>query len=736
MMHRTRHLTRCATWLSVLAIAAQALYAAKTPVDSATQEQKDIAILKSDAKPADKAVACKRLAVYGSGKAIPVLAPLLQDPQLASWARIALEAIPDPAADDALRSAVGKLQGRLLVGTINSIAVRRDAKAVPLLAQRLDDGDAAVASAAAVALGCIGGKGAVDALTPHLAKAPPGVRPAVAEGCIRAAESLLAASAYAEAMALYDAVRAAPVSKQKKIEATRGAILSRRAKGISLLAEQLASKDKDMFGLGLRTARELAFPDVAEVLLAELERSTPRRKAYLLIAMADRGDKAALPAAMKAAESDDLRLRTDAVRVLGLLADPGAARTLLAAALHDDATLAKEARTALARIIHPAIDKAIVDMLGDAQAAKRLLAVELVGKRQIADAVPLLMKVAGDTDEKVRVAALKTLGNVADEKQLPAVLDTLLASKSSRELRATESLVTAICLRSSKQAGGNIVIRKARYGDLPQGRAADVTKKVAAMVRTGKTAIAASNSNFGDPAGGTVKKLQVEYTVDGRNCSKTVMENETLTFTVSTASPACIGTVLGAYRKASGKPREALLGVLGTLGGNKALEAVRAAAADNDKAIRETAIRALCDWPDAGALPDLAKLSREAKTPTFKILALRGYIRLVAAGNTLPAEKLASLKDALSLAQRKEEKTLVLAALGDVPTVESLESVTPCLADAALKEEACAAVLSIVQNMRGKRPPQVRKAVETVAKTSGNTLIAKRAKALLGKMNK
>ncbi len=90
------------------------------------RETRLIAVLASDAPPQDKAVACKQLAIYGGKDAVPALAPLVADEKLASWARIALEAIPDPAVDDALREATGKLQGRLLIGVINSLAVRRD----------------------------------------------------------------------------------------------------------------------------------------------------------------------------------------------------------------------------------------------------------------------------------------------------------------------------------------------------------------------------------------------------------------------------------------------------------------------------------------------------------------------------------------------------------------------------------------------------------------------------------
>src|SRR6266542_3611964 len=114
----------------------------KTTGSPAEKQRQLIAILNSNStKPEEKAVACKRLAVYGTKDAVPALAPLLADEQLASWARIALEAIPGSAPDVALRDAAVKLNGKLLVGVINSIVVRRDANALGVLSAKLKKGD-------------------------------------------------------------------------------------------------------------------------------------------------------------------------------------------------------------------------------------------------------------------------------------------------------------------------------------------------------------------------------------------------------------------------------------------------------------------------------------------------------------------------------------------------------------------------------------------------------------------
>ena len=54
------------------------------------------------------------------------------------------------------------------------------------------------------------------------------------------------------------------------------------------MIEQLQSEDKEKFGIGLRTARELPGRDVTEALADELARLSPDRRPLLLLALADR----------------------------------------------------------------------------------------------------------------------------------------------------------------------------------------------------------------------------------------------------------------------------------------------------------------------------------------------------------------------------------------------------------------------------------------------------------------
>ncbi len=72
-----------------------------------------------------------------------------------------------------------------------------------------------------------------------------------------------------------------------------------------------------------------------------------------------------------------------------------------------------------------------------------------------------------------------------------------------------------------------VVIKLARY-ETADGRGADVTATVAQLVKEGQYEVPATNGTFGDPVVNVVKRLRVVYTVDGKEQTRTVAENETL----------------------------------------------------------------------------------------------------------------------------------------------------------------------------------------------------------------
>ncbi len=435
----------CGPVLFCLSLALSDATARAADEESPSQKQQRlIAILKSDAPPEEKAIPCKELAIYGTDEAVPALAQLLADPNLSSWARIALEAIPGPAADKALRDAAARLEGRLLVGVLNSMGVRRDTQAVRGLVQRLQDPDAEVASAAAVALGRIGGAQAAAALQRFVAKAPVKAQQAAAEGCIRCAEQLLAQGKSAQAAKLYDRVRSANVPKQKVLEATRGAILARKSKGLPLLLTQLRSEDKAFLSIGLRTARELPGPEVSKALAEELARAKAERQPMLLLALADRKDPASLPTLLQAAQTGSQKLRLVAVSVLEQTGDPSVIPTLLKCATDEDSELSQAGVGALTRLAGADVDSNVMGRLEQASGKMRQVLIQISARRGIEKALPAILQCAQDPDAGVRSAAIQAVGTLGTAQQVPPLVQLLEKSQSEKDRAELETALVSV----------------------------------------------------------------------------------------------------------------------------------------------------------------------------------------------------------------------------------------------------------------------------------------------------
>lgn len=408
-----------------LLLAFPLLLSAAEPEAAKPNEQDLIRVLRSDAPSSEKAITCKKLAVYGSDAAVPALAPLLADEQLASWALIALEAIPGPAADNALIKASETLHGRLLIGVLDSMGVRRSPVAVKALARNLNNSDPAVTSAAALALGRVGGSKAAKALARALPKAPVGARSAIAEGCIRCAEAFLAKGDNAAARRLYDRVRATDIPQERFLEATRGAILARNSAGIPLLLEQLRSSDRERFRLGLRVARELPGREATDALITEFRRTNEARQPMLLLALADRGDVAVFPLLVETLRSGSTPCRLVAVGALERSGDALSAPALLGAAADPDSQVAQAAMAALARMPGTDVDKMVLRQLRAGTGQNRQILITLAARRGDAAALPAIVTSAADPNPAVRGAALQALGALGGDREASDLVSLL-----------------------------------------------------------------------------------------------------------------------------------------------------------------------------------------------------------------------------------------------------------------------------------------------------------------------
>jgi HEAT repeat protein len=428
-------------------------------VASQQDEPKLIAVLKNpDASQKEKADACRQLAIIGTKDAVAPLAAMLGDEKLSHMARYALEPIRDPAVDEALRDALGKLKGMPLVGVIGSIGVRRDAEAVQPLLQLLMQNEAGpyAMSAALRALGQIGTVAAAEVLKASLDHAPPEGMPDVYEGLFRCAERFAAEGNRGAAIEIYDMLRARNASHQVRAGALRGAILARGSEGVALLREHLRSDDYILFSAACQTSLEMPGPEVTQALTAVVNQPPADKQILVIWMLGKRGDATALPALFALAQKGETSVRLEAIRALPQIDHISAVPVLVELLGNTDAKIAEAAQDSLAALSGDEIDTAIVAMLESGQSSQRLVALDLMGRRRMTKSIPTLLKVAGGDDAKVRPAAIRKVGELGSIKDLPALLDVLMATTEREDLDAAERALSAVCIKTDdpqSQAG-------------------------------------------------------------------------------------------------------------------------------------------------------------------------------------------------------------------------------------------------------------------------------------------
>jgi len=601
------------------------------------QEEKALAVLGSDASLREKAEACRELARVGTGKSVPTLARLLADESLSQMARHALEQIPDPSANAALRDSLGKVKGRLLMGVMHSLGVRKDAEAVQPLSGFLTDPDPAVADAAARALGSIGAVSA-PVLERALTQGSNANKSAIMEGLFRCAESMSAG----EAARIYEKIRNLPdLPHQMRVAALRGLVKCRGAETVPLLIETLRTESYVSAANAIKMLAEIPGHEVTKVLVTELGRAKPAVQILLLHALGNRGDATASAALVPLAKDGPANVRVAAIRSLVQLGAPASVPVLVDLVRDPAPDVSNAAMAGLTGFPTKEADEAMLALLEEKNTKLRLSAIDAVAQRRTKAAIPALIKIAVEADTDVAGAGFQALGELADENDVPSVIGALV---QTRAVAAAETALAAICARQSDRT-------------------------------------------------------------------------------------SCANSLLSGLARAQGEPKLALLRVLGTVGDSKALAAIRAAAQESDAAVRETAIRVLCDWPTAEVLPDLEQIAKTSEDPKFKILALRAQLRLIPAQDATDARKVSQLKQIMASLERQEEKRLALAALANIHTTDSLEVVIQYLAAEGLNEEAADAAVSIAEQIVISHPAKVAAAMKLVK--TNNKKLAERAQQAL-----
>ncbi|MGH9723329.1 MAG: HEAT repeat domain-containing protein [Bryobacteraceae bacterium] len=316
-------------------------------------------------------------------------------------------------------------------------------------------------------------------------------------------------------------------------------------------------------------------------------------------------------------------------------------------------------------------------------------------------AVPSIVRAAKDADEGVRLAALAALHVMGDPASVGMLAETAASETTSEAERTAaraaldrmrgdavdKAIVAAIGSAQSKikveliRSAGERAIAAASGQLLASARDSDATVRLEAFRALRETA--------GDSQAPELLNLLTSSANEPDR-----RESERALSAALRRSPARIAAVIAAYQSSSdARVKPALLQVMGQSGAKEALPVLRSALADSNPDMVRAAILALTEWPGEEPLPDLIAFAGRTQDTAHQVLSLRGVLKLMDLPSPRPhAESVKILAGVMGMAKQPDEKRGVLALLPRFPVKEAMRIAETAEADAAVANEAKAAV--------------------------------------------
>ncbi len=390
------------------------------------------------------------------------------------------------------------------------------------------------------------------------------------------------------------------------------------------------------------------------------------------------------------------------------------------------------------------VTKALAEELPKLSPASQVQLLSVLGDRGDVVALPAITAAVKTDNQAVRIAALRALGQLGNdscvnllagaaaerqgEEQKTArdslyrlrgskVDQVIVAGMATREPKTKVELISAVGERNIR-AGAATLLQTAKDSDRKVRTESFKVLKVVAgpeqLPALIELLLNAQSSSDRTEAQKTV--AAVAHKIEDKN-----------------RQAEAVLAVLPSVKEVQG--RCSLLDVLGKIGDENALPVLTAALKDKDAEIQTAAIRALAEWPTSGPVLDLMKVAEGSENKVHRILALRGFVRLLGLESSRPAdETIGMYKKAMSLALDAGEKRRVLSGLGNTRSLEALQMAQEYLGDKALSNEAAVAMIRIAGAISSEFPEQAKAAIEKVRKSATSDSLREQAQEAINKI--
>jgi len=322
-----------------------------------------------------------------------------------------------------------------------------------------------------------------------------------------------------------------------------------------------------------------------------------------------------------------------------------------------------------------------------------------------------LMKViSNQQDEPVRIAALRTLGQIGDATTVEFLAERAAQAKGLEKTAARESLaslpekavdkkILELLGTTTSQEIKNELLLAACERNMATAR--DFFLAEASNPAADRALVSHGLRAFGDLSLAD-KVLEVAFSTQDETYREELV-NILAIWAQNSSRPDSKSAFFTQLLAKENDPEKVslLVQVIGKIGERSSLPLVRKYLSDSRPPVKEAAVKALSDWPEVEALDDLLALASKTSDLKENVLAIRGLVRLTASQTyRQPEAATAFLKEIYSLSRRAEEKKLVLSTLPNFSCASGLEFCQSLSHDPEVGQEARTAAEKIKQKLQ------------------------------------
>lgn len=387
------------------------------------------------------------------------------------------------------------------------------------------------------------------------------------------------------------------------------------------------------------------------------------------------------------------------------------------------------------------VTEALAKELPNLSARSQVQLLSALGDRGDAAARPAVVDALKAENQSVRIAALRALGQLGDDSSVELLAQAAAGSKGAEQKAARDSLyrlrgqnVDKVILTAIPKAQAQTkveLISSVGQRNITAGVAVllETAKESDRKVRTGSLRV------LKVVAGPENLPALVELLIKAKSSSDRTEAQKTIAAVAhriadKNRQAASVLAALPSVKETVA--RCSLLNVLGRIGDNSALPVLTAALKDKNVEVQTAAIRALADWPTSEPTAELLKIAESSGNKVHRILALRGFVRLLGLTSERPAgETIEMYKKAMSLAPGAGEKKKVLSGLTNTKSLAAMQMAAGYLDDETLSVEAGVAVINIAGGIYADYPEQAKNMLNQIIKTTKSDSLREQAQEVI-----